>query len=180
MNRFLFLTTSVFMLTMQKAFCLTEAVSPDLDESLKTQSGDPSVFHIIFALLFVLALIYVTGIIYSKLNIVGAKTLKDQLKNSDINRAIVVSTTQLGQNKNLHVIEINNKSYLIGATPNSINLIKDLGDVKADESEDKPKNESSDEDIDKAIKCLYGRSNGDIIEQNHPDEDEFNIHKKYL
>lgn len=126
MNKFLFLVL-IFISTVQCGFCAVEATSPELSQSLKTHSNEPGIMSIVFALLFVICLIYGTGIIYQKLNIVGAKTVKDQLKNHDMNGVVVLSTTQLGQGKNLHVIEINNQQLLIGATPSSINLIKELG-----------------------------------------------------
>lgn len=179
MNKYLILLITFFTLTAQKAFCLAEFVSPEVEGSLKTHSGEPGIMSIVFSLAFVIFLIYITGIIYSKLNMVGAKTVKDQLRNSNINRAIVLSTTQLGQHKNLHVIEINDKCYLIGATPNSINLIKELGTYKEkpQEKSEKP----NEEEIDQAIKVLYGSNKEGIAEEVEPEpEDEFNIHKKYL
>lgn len=165
------------MVGAQRVFAITEAVSPELQDSLKTQTNEPNFLTIVFALLFVIFLIYITGVIYSKLNIVGAKTVKEQLRHADLNRAIVLSTTQLGQNKNLHVIEINDKRYLIGATANSINLIKELETVN-----EKPKNEAQkadEEEIDKAIQVLYGTSEQEVVEEE-PQEEEFNVHKKYL
>jgi len=135
MKKYLFLIMGTLMLTAQRVFCAVEAVSPDLEGSLKTHTHEPGVMSIVFALLIVIFLIYATGLIYSKLNLVGANAVKEQLKNYDISRATVLSTTQLGQNKNLHVIEINEKRYLIGATLNSINLIKELEDKKVKNAE---------------------------------------------
>jgi len=158
MKKYLFLIMGMFMFTAQCAFSATEAVSPDLENSLKTHTNEPGFMSIVFALLVVIFLIYVTGLIYSKLNLVGAKTVKAQLKNYDISRAVVLSTTQLGQGKNLHVIELHEKRYLIGATPNSINLIKEL------------------EEFD------YGKTS-DVQPSESPASepvDEFDVHKKYL
>ena len=179
MNKYLFLLLG-YIAVSQKAFCITETVSTELDQALKTPVNEPNAMSIIFALLFVVFLIYITGIIYSKLNMVGAKTVKEQLKNSEINRAIVISTTQLGQNKNLHVIEINEKYYLIGATPNSINLIKELNNIKEEKSDEDTSPKPNEEEIDKAIKYLYGGPHDDIIDVIKPEKEEFNIHKKYL
>lgn len=178
MNKYLILLISFFTLTAQKAFCLAEFVSPEVEGSLKTHSNEPSILSIIFALAFVVFLIYITGIIYSKLNMVGAKTVKDQLRNSNLNRAIVLSTTQLGQNRNLHVIEINEKCYLIGATPTSINLIKELGSYneKHQEKSEKP----NEEEIDQAIKVLYGGPQAEITEEEQKEQEEMNVYKKYL
>lgn len=179
MKKYWFILPVIFMLTIQEAFCITETVSSELEQSLKTQSSEPNVLSIIFALLFVIFLIYITGIVYSKLNIVGAKTVKEQLKNVNLNRAVVLSTTQLGQGKNLHVIEINDKCYLIGATQNSISLIKELGSAAKETEEEEPE-KTADEDIDTAIRVLYGTSHNEIDESQDENAEEFNVHKKYL
>lgn len=209
--KYLYLNITIFMMTAQKAFCLTDVLSSDLESSLKSTSAEPSFISIAFALLFVILLIYITGIIYQKLNLVGAKTVKEQLKNYDLTKAVVLSTTQLGQGKNLHVIELNNNRYLIGATADSITLIKELGssaepenadvteEIKNAEEEQGQEQEQENEpqvepdviiepvveeetpelDIDKAIRMLYNKTQEEeIIEE--PEEDAFDIHKKYL
>lgn len=173
MNRYLFLITGILIITAQRAFCITEAVSPGLEQSLKVQSNEPNFMSIIFALLIVVFLIYITGLIYSKLNIVGAKTVQDHLKNYDLSKVIVLSTTQLGQGKNLHVIELNNKRYLIGATQNSINLIKELGEVE------KKVEKQPELTIDDAINVIYGDEKEEPKFSIEPPE-EFDVHKKYL
>ena len=82
---------------------------------------------IILSLLFVILLIYLTGIIYAKLNKAGFKTLKAQQGELSRSQVAVISTTQLGNNKTLHVVELDGKRMLIGATSGAIRLIKDLG-----------------------------------------------------
>lgn len=204
--KYLYLNIAIFMMTAQKAFCLTDLLSSDLENSLKSSSSEPNFISIIFALLFVVFLIYITGIIYQKLNLVGAKTVKEQLKNYDLTKAVVLSTTQLGQGKNLHVIELNTNRYLIGATSDSITLIKELGssaepekidlieETKKTEDEQEPveqvehdviiepeveEEETPELDIDKAIRMLYNKNQEEeIIEE--PEEEAFDIHKKYL
>ncbi len=151
----------------------------ELEQALRDTSKDPSLASIVSALLIVIFLIYITGIIYSKLNAVGSKAAREQFKNYDLNKAIVLSTTQLGQNRNLHVIEINDKCYLIGATPNSVNLIKELGTVENNKNQEYEKPE--DVDIDKAIRVLYGKNEEIIESEAQPsDTEEFDVHKKYL
>jgi len=88
---------------------------------------EPNILSVIFSLVFVILLIYATGIIYTKLNKVGIKTLKKQMGDMDSSRVSVISTTPLGNNKTLHVVELDGKRMLIGASNNSIDLIKDLG-----------------------------------------------------
>lgn len=177
MKKFSVLIFTIFMCGAQAAFSLSDSVSPELEQSLKTHSNEPNFMTILFALIVVIGLIYITGLIYSKLNIVGARTVQAQMKNYDLSHVVVVATTQLGQGKNLHVIELNNKRYLIGATTNSINLIKELGEVKKDESLNAEK--PSEEDIDAAIKVLYNKDQSEPEEESEPVE-EFDVHKKYL
>lgn len=144
--------------TAQICFCATDAVNEDLQHALKaTPSNEPGIFSVLLSLLFVIGLIYATGVIYSKLNIMSAKTVKEQLKRHDLKNAMVLSTTQLGQGRNLHVIEIDNARMLIGATPTSINLIKEL---------DENSNWAQDITISEE-------------KQEQPVE-EFVLHKKYL
>lgn len=168
MRKILVLILAIFMSSAQAAFCLTEAVSPELEQSLKTHTNEPNFMTIIFALVVVISLIYLTGLIYSKLNIVGAKTVQAQLKNYDLSKVVVISTTQLGQGKNLHVIELNGLRYLIGATPNSINLIKELEKVPEEIQQKTKKTE-----IEKTV------SEEEIPADNEPVE-EFDVYKKYL
>lgn len=177
MKKFSILIFTMFLSVTQAAFCLADSVSPEIEESLKTHTNEPGFMSIVFALAVVIGLIYLTGLIYQKLNVVGAKTVQSQIKNYDIGRVIVISTTQLGQGKNLHVIELNNKRYLIGASQNSINLIKDLGEVGKEQVV--VENVPTEQDIDAAIKVLYNK------DQPHEEvepvvDEEFDVHKKYL
>ena len=96
---------------------------------------EPSFISVVFSLLFVILLIYATGIIYARLNKVGLKTLKKIGENND-SRVSVISTTPLGSNKTLHVVELEGKRMLIGASANSIDLIKDLGSYPPQEIEE--------------------------------------------
>lgn len=166
MKKFLFWVGAIIMSAGWNAICFADAASPELSNSLKTNSHEPNFFSIVFALLFVIFLIYITGIIYSKLNLVGAKTVKEQFKGYNLDRAVVLSTTQLGQGKNLHVINVNNKHFLIGATANSITLIKELEDINENEYKQK---------------TVAERANVEPTEQETPVvENEFDVHKKYL
>jgi len=168
MKKFLVLAGGIFIFSAQAAFCMADSISPELEQSLKTHTNEPNFMTIIFALLVVISLIYVTGLIYSKLNIVGAKTVQAQLKNYDLSKVIVISTTQLGQGKNLHVIELHGKRYLIGATQNSINLIKELDETQ---KESQPKN--------KKTKVENTDSATEIPSDAQPVE-EIDVYKKYL
>ncbi|GEM_PF-1707511 len=114
-------------------------VSGGLSSSiLGTQSvgHEPSIISVVLSLLFVVLLIYMTGIIYAKLNKVGFNTLKRQQGELAKSRVSVVSTTALGGNKTLHVVELDGKRMLIGASAGAIQLLKDLGSVDSDSEED--------------------------------------------
>lgn len=94
---------------------------------------EPSIISVVLSLIFVIALIYLTGILYAKLNNVGFKTLKKQQGELAKSQVSVVSTTQLGNNKTLHVVELDGKRMLIGASSSAIQLIKDLGACNQEE-----------------------------------------------
>ena len=93
----------------------------------QTVGQEPNLISILFSLIFVILLIYATGIIYAKLNKLGLTTLKKQIGDGDGSRVSVISTTALGNNKTLHVVELGGQRMLIGACSSSIHLIKDLG-----------------------------------------------------
>lgn len=73
---------------------------------------------------------------YTKLNKFGVKALKRQVGDNSDSQVAVISTTPLGANKTLHVVELGGKRMLIGASANSIHLIKDLGNYPPCEIEE--------------------------------------------
>ena len=97
---------------------------------------EPSIISVVFSLLFVILLIYITGILYTKLNKVGYSTLKKQQGDFAKSQVSVVSTTQLGNNKTLHVVELDGKRMLIGASSSAIQLIKDLGSISSEDGDE--------------------------------------------
>lgn len=97
----------------------------------QTIGHEPSIISVVFSLLIVILLIYLTGILYAKLNRMNSNTLRKQ-QGSLKSQASVISTTALGNNKTLHVVELDGKRMLIGASSNTIQLIKDLGTVSED------------------------------------------------
>ena len=92
---------------------------------------EPNFISVALSLVFVVLLIYATGIIYAKLNKFSGKTFKNQLNNAQMSRVSIVSSTPLGGNRTLHVIELDGNRMLIGASPNSVQLIKELGTSKS-------------------------------------------------
>lgn len=161
MNKIYFYILGV-LAWMQSTLCYAVdkfEILPDLPESLSyasqpafasTVSGatsasalnsqsighEPSILSVVFSLLIVVLLIYVTGILYSKLNNVGYKTLKRQQGELAKTQVSVLSTTQLGNNKTLHVVELDGKRMLIGASSGAMQLIKDLGSVATGENDE--------------------------------------------
>lgn len=126
-------------LAAAQASSVSTTAANDALNTLGTQSvgHEPSLISMTFSLIFVVLLIYITGIIYAKLNKFGFNTLKKQAGDLAASKVAVVSTTALGNNKSLHVVELDGKRMLIGSSSTSINLIKDLGSyppVEVDES----------------------------------------------
>lgn len=186
MKKFISLFFGFFIILAQSTCCLADTLSPDIQSSLKgATGGTANGFSVVFSLVFVLLLIYVTGIIYQKLNVLGAKTAKEQFKKNALHKAVVLSTTQIGQGRNLHVVELNGKHYLIGSAQNSINLLKELENEEMQELTKETKI-SDKEEIDNAIKILYDNPENkfeEITSNSDSDKKSDNgsdIYKKYL
>lgn len=96
-------------------------IGEDINTVLNQNSFSPNYFGLFFGLFLVIGLIYLTGFIYQKL-------IKIKLSNNLENNINIISTTSLGQGKNLHIIEIQNKYMLIASTQNNISFLKDLDD----------------------------------------------------
>lgn len=157
MNKIYFYILGVLCWFNALASCAVEKfeILPDLPEALSyavqpasasTVSGattsvldtqtighEPNLISVFFSLIIVVLLIYVTGILYSKLNNVGYKTMKRQQGELSKTQVSVLSTTQLGNNKTLHVVELDGKRMLIGASTGAMQLIKDLGSASSAE-----------------------------------------------
>lgn len=156
------------------------------------QSTDVNYLSVLVSLGVVILLIYLTGIIYAKLNILGQKTAKMQYKGLEDPRIVIHSTTPIGPNKNLMVIEVSGKKLLIGSTNESINLIKDLDETVSEEKEIQNTNElSSSLPLDKIYpkieedeKEINIEDNSDIGKPVNEDPkyntEEFGLYKKYL
>lgn len=97
--------------------------------------GMPSLLNLVLSMVFVIALIYFTGWVYAKLNVIN----KDKLKkitsdNTDCKRFAVLQSMPLGQQRHLYSIEMNGKILLVGSTPSHITLLKEF-DAKTDKEE---------------------------------------------
>ena len=109
----------------QASSVTTVEKSVDADNGIISHQ-EPNFLSVFISLIFVILLIYATGIIYSRLNNFGINSLKKQNANRKNINPTVLSTTPLGGNKTLHVVELEGKRMLIGASANSIHLLKDL------------------------------------------------------
>lgn len=95
--------------------------SEEVSKILAQNAYEPNYFSMILGLFLVVGLIYLTGFLYQKLT-------KTTIQNKDVflNKAQVISTTSIGQGRNLHVIKIGDSACLIGSTQNNITFIKDI------------------------------------------------------
>ncbi len=167
-----------------------ETITSNIKYALK-RSTDGSYFSVIIALGVVIILIYLTGIIYAKLNVFGQNTMKKQYLDLSDSKLIVLSTTPVGNNKSLLVVELAGKKMLIGVTNENITLIKDLDEKKIQSSEntiqrnisgqlplDKiyPMNNDFNEDEDE----IKNDKPQEPLEETKYDTEEFGLYKKYL
>ena len=109
----------IFLINIQ--FVFAQGQDENISSSLATNSWEPSYFAMILGLILVIALVYISAFVYQKLSKVKLNNTLNQTNTPEI-----VSTTPLGQNRNLHIIKIKDEYILIGSTQNSITHIKDL------------------------------------------------------
>ena len=89
--------------------------------------GMPSIVNLIVSMIVVIALIYITGWIYAKLNIVNRTNLnKIGSQEDNSSKFNVIQSMPLGQQRHLYTIEMKGKILLVGSTPSHINLIKEF------------------------------------------------------
>lgn len=165
--------------------CLAMTSINDLISDYSTH--DTNIFTVLGSLTFVVALIYLTGIIYTKLNVFNSNIAKKNKKFDFEDKVLVLSTTSLGNNKSLSVVEVNGKKMLIGVTQNSVTVLKDLGEARYNSSENynfepeiieeeiEQKNNEAQSGLDEIF------SSSDVIKSSSTDEeDDYGLYKKYL
>ncbi len=135
MKNSLFLTLFCFFATTGSAFAVN---LPDaMKQSMSQQDyGIPSVMNLVLSMIFVIALIYITGWVYTKLNIVNRKNIAKIAESKDKARFNIIQSMSLGQQRHIYSVEMNNKILLIGSTPSHINLIKEFDKNKFDDTVD--------------------------------------------
>ena len=122
LSKILFLT-----LIFSTNFCFAvEKLSEneELKEALSKNVYEPNWFSMIFGLFLVIGLVYLTGFLYQKLTKVKISKAEDELHKIEI-----VSTTSIGQGRNLHVIKVNGEYLLIGSTQNQISYLKEFNKI---------------------------------------------------
>ena len=97
---YLLLMTLIFVTQASYA----DSMFPASIRSALKHSTDVNYISVVIALGVVIMLIYITGIVYAKLNIIGHNAVKKQYKGLDNERIFIHSTTQIGNNKTLHEI----------------------------------------------------------------------------
>ncbi len=123
MSLFFTFFTSLAAIAQEGPYAGTE-----LQEVLKHDTYEPNYFTMIFGLIFVIFLIYLTGFIYQKLIGVGSKINKKALKNSSLNKVNILSSMPLGRGKNIYIVLVNGKTLMLGATENQITLLREFSE----------------------------------------------------
>ena len=181
----------LFMLFICVFACLQPASAESLTSNIKyalKHSTDGSYLSVVVALGVVILLIYITGIIYAKLNVVGYNTMKKQYLDLNDSKVLVLSNTVVGKDKSLLVVELSGKKMLLGVTEKSITLIKDLDETKPLNLENISKDVQKNPNLDRIYPTKDFMEDSDIeIKQDISDEEkseydseEFGLYKKYL
>lgn len=97
---------------------------------------EPNLISVFFSLLFVIMLAPLLALAYKKLR--GVKSLSrfaGKLGTKDSDQFNLLTSTSLGQGKNVHLIEINGKKLVVGSTDSNINLLTEIPEEESfDES----------------------------------------------
>lgn len=108
------------------------AFSVEIPEEMKSVMAQdpiatPGALHLVVSMVLVIAMIYLTSWIYSKLNIINRKKLKEISKSDFSNYNFnIVQSASLGQQRHLYSIEMGGKILLVGSTPSQITLLKEF------------------------------------------------------
>ena len=120
---------AVILITINGANAAIEI--PDAMKQTMAQevSGMPSLLNLVVSMILVIAMIYLTGWIYNKLNIVNKNKLKSLANNdTDLKKFTVIQSMPLGQQRYIYTVEMAGKILLVGSTPSHINLLKEFSE----------------------------------------------------
>lgn len=123
MNRVLLL---LFLILISCNEVLAVSIPNSMKQVMKSTPDTPSLFNLVASLVVVILMIYFVGWIYMRLSHINSKSFFRQQKDLPVNKPKLVSGITLGQNRNLQVVELNNKYLVLGVTPSNINLIKEF------------------------------------------------------
>lgn len=122
----LLLVLIMFLSFSSSALCIE--IPDSMKQAMASETaGMPSMINLVLSMVIVIALIYATGWVYNKLNLVNRDKLnKLGADEFDKHKFSVLQTMPLGQHRYLYSIEMNEKVLLVGSTPSHISLIKEF------------------------------------------------------
>ena len=127
--------------------------------------------------------------IYTKLNVVGSSLAKKTRQNDIEDKVLVLSSTHLNNNQSLHVVEVNGKKMLLGATQSSVTVLKDLGEVKNSNNDvtdftfeqEIPESSQKVEEEKQPIDEIFDKESlKEDLKSEIDDDEDFGLYKKYL
>ena len=142
----------------------------------------PNILSEIFSLLVVILLIPIVLWGIYKLNRINpARLLSGNFKSDEFDKFNIISTTNLGQGKNIHLVEIKGRQLVIGSTVNNISLLTELNKSDFIQNDDLSSDKNMLFDNDKTMADLNSFNNIDEVENsdknsnNNVDENEETI-----
>ncbi len=148
-------------------------------KNIKTKNEGNDFLRAFFSLSVVLLLIFVFAWIYARVKGINPTAiLTGKFSEKDLNRFNVLSTSTLGQGKDIHLVEINGKQLVIGSTASNINLLTEINQEeieKLKEHKNNSANEASEENIESSKYTeAEDAENVDVLpEIELPDEENF-------
>lgn len=107
----------------------TDALSKNssLKENLPIKSSESLFLKTFSSLAIVLFLIFIFAWVYARLKGINpAAVLTGRFNEKDLNNFNVLTSSTLGQGKDIHLVEINGKQLVIGSTSSNINLLTEI------------------------------------------------------
>lgn len=116
--------------------------------SLAKETGN-DFFRAFFSLMIVLLMILAFAWVYARVKGINPTAiLTGKFAEKDLNRFNVISTSTLGQGKDIHLVEINGKQLVIGSTNNTINLLTEIPPEEIEKLKENRQHNQNDENAD--------------------------------
>jgi flagellar biogenesis protein FliO len=162
------------------------------------QNSSNDFFKAFSSLFVVILLIFAFAWVYARLKGINpAAILTGNFAERELNKLNVVSTSTLGQGKDIHLVEINGKQLVIGSTNNNINLLTEISSeeieklkekVKSKVSHDKNTQESGsdysefseEEYIDEDVYYESFEEDNDFVDPEHYSSKYNDVYKDYI